>query len=99
MRIINDSIFLPTREALYLPTSNDIKFKSKSWIDSFGRKIGQSTGGISINLIENYSSISNISITSILNHYFLILIAIWTTVAYFLGKKYAKLIKNNQTIN
>jgi AAA family ATP:ADP antiporter len=99
MRIINDSIFLPTREALYIPTSNDIKFKSKSWIDSFGRKIGQSTGGISINLIENYSAISNISITSILNHYFLILITIWTTVAYFLGKKYAKLIKNNQTIN
>jgi ATP/ADP translocase len=43
---INYSFSKPLNEALYIPTTKDIKFKAKSWIDTFGTKISKSAGGL-----------------------------------------------------
>ena len=37
---------MPLRETLYIPTVKEIKFKSKSWIDTFGARFGRSSSSI-----------------------------------------------------
>lgn len=36
----------PSKEILWIPTSKDIKFKSKGWIDSFAARFAKSGGGV-----------------------------------------------------
>ena len=39
MKSVNYAFSWPVREGLYIPTTKEIKFKSKSWIDAFGSKL------------------------------------------------------------
>ena len=52
IRSINLSLATPIRESLYIPTSRDIQFKSKSWIDSFGQKFCKGFGSLYNKLIQ-----------------------------------------------
>ncbi len=44
MKSINYAFSQPVKEALYIPTLKEIKFKSKSWIDAFGSKLAKGSG-------------------------------------------------------
>lgn len=39
----------PTKEILYQMTGDNVKFKCKSWIDTFGQRGSQATGSIITN--------------------------------------------------
>lgn len=98
IRIINNAISSPIREALYIPTIKEIKFQSKSWIDSFGSKFAKSIGAFSIAWAEKYVATCSMALFSVLNIYFVFIIPVWIGASYLLGKRYDSAINNNETI-
>lgn len=96
IRAINLSLATPIRESLYIPTSKDIQFKSKSWIDSFGQKFSKGFGSIYNKLIqfipENIINLFQIS-------FFLLIITLWTTLAYYLGIRWQKAVDKKKIIS
>ncbi len=81
----------PVTEALYIPTVKDVKFKSKSWIDTFGKKFARGTGSTFNILVSGASG-------SVYGAFLGVTVGLWWTVAYFLGRRYEKAIKNGQVI-
>ena len=77
----------PSRETLYIPTTKEVKYKSKSWIDSFGSRLFKLMGAfINKNL---YGSVG-IVVSGVL--------LLWIPMARYVGKKYKDSVKNNETI-
>lgn len=85
----------PLKESLYIPTVKEIKFKSKSWIDTFGQKFARATGSTFNGVVAQYGA----SVFFSAHYIFLGAVAcLWIIVAYFLGKRYEKAITNNEVI-
>lgn len=84
----------PVKEMLYIPTSKDVKFKAKGWIDGFGGRFAKAGG----------SGINNFFADSLPNLMFygsfisLGIIGFWVMVALALGTSYNKLIKEEKII-
>ncbi len=85
----------PVTEALYIPTVKDVKFKSKSWIDTFGKKTSKGLGS-GVNWIS--AQCGKAWIPLIQSSLFSIVIGAWIIAAYFLGKRYDNAIKNKKII-
>lgn len=81
----------PVTEALYIPTVKDVKFKSKSWIDTFGKKLARGTG-------STFNILVSASTASLYGIFFGVIISAWTVVAYLLGKRYSQAIENGEVI-
>ena len=83
----------PCKEIMYIPTSRDIRFKAKSWIDLLGNKSAKATGAFiasffgSASILLLYGSIISLGI-----------IALWIPTALFVGRINNKLVTKNQTI-
>ena len=95
IRAINYSLSVSVREALYIPTTKDVRFKSKSWIDVFGTKAARGSGAL-YNLGTQIFTRSSIKIAS-----FLVCMGItglWIVIASVLGKKFESTIRSNQVI-
>jgi AAA family ATP:ADP antiporter len=95
IRAINYTLTFPIREALFIPTSKDIQFKTKSWIDSFGQKFSKGIGSVYNKTIQLFSGHSSYYIQI---GFFTILIFLWSIMSYYLGKKWEKVIKNKEII-
>ncbi len=97
--MINYSFSSPLRESLYIPTVKDIRFKSKSWIESFGQRFAKACGATAIGLIKRVAPVVGSSMYILMySSFFAAVITLWTIVAYYLGKKYVSVIKNKQVI-
>lgn len=96
IRAINLSLTTPLRESLYIPTSKEIQFKSKSWIDSFGQKFSKGFGSLYNKLIQFIPASSLLYFQII---FFSIIISCWTAIAYLLGKKWEDAIKKKEIIS
>lgn len=83
-RSINYAFSYPLRESLYIPTSKDIKFKSKAWIEAFGVKIAKAVGS-SMTFAAGYGIFS-------------VIIGLWVVTAHLLGRRFEKAVKNNEVI-
>lgn len=95
MRAINYAFASPLRESLYIPTTKSVKFKTKTWIDSFGAKISKATGSSYNRLMLHMpaAAIFNMHIG-----FFAVVLALWVTMAHFLGKRFEAAVKNNELI-
>lgn len=83
----------PCVEIMYIPTSKDIKFKAKSWIDAFGSRSAKALGaGINAFFVEISSLIFYGSIIS------LGIVGIWILIAIFVSKTNQKLVQNDLII-
>ena len=90
----NYALNKPTSEILYIPTSKDIKFKAKGWIDMFGNR---STKSLGAGLSKVFSS----SFTQLISYSTFIslgFIAFWLFVASFAGNRFNKLQKDKTII-
>lgn len=96
IRAINYTLTFPIREALFIPTSKEIQFQAKSWIDSFGQKFSKGCGSIYNKLLQY---LTNYNCYYVHIGFFIILIGIWIKINYFLGKKWEKIIKNKEIIS
>jgi AAA family ATP:ADP antiporter len=95
MRAFHYAFEKPLDESLYIPTSKEIQFKSKSWIDSFGSKLSKGFGAI-YNKLFQFIPLAIAS--SIQVFFFIFVIFSWTFLAYFLGKKWKESIDNKKII-
>ena len=91
---LNYALNVPSKEVLYIPTSKDVKFKAKGWIDAFGNRTTKLLGAAvtnplkgSINTLLSFGTLASLAI-----------IACWIPVAIFVGNKFEKLQKDNQII-
>jgi AAA family ATP:ADP antiporter len=95
LKAIHYAFSQPVRESLYIPTIKEIKFKSKSWIDAFGNKLGRASGSafnvISIRLGESL-------LMPALSFFFAGIIGVWFLSALLLGRRYDRAIANNEVI-
>ncbi len=83
----------PIKEIMYIPTSTDIKFKSKGWIDAIGDQVAKGFGG-GIGLL--YLGSMTISLFGFLLPF--VIIFIWIIAAIFVGKTNNKLIQTGDII-
>jgi ATP:ADP antiporter, AAA family len=97
LRSINYSFSKQLCESLYIPTMKDIKFKAKSWIDSFGTKISKSSGSIFVDIVKTAMP-GTAAFYYVYGAFFSILIAAWFTTAYLLGRRYEKAVESNEII-
>jgi AAA family ATP:ADP antiporter len=94
-KAVHYALSWPVREALYIPTVKEIKFKSRSWIDAFGSKIARSSGSV-FNIFA--TQFGDIAATPIHSFFFAVLIGSWCVVAFFLGKRFEWAVKHNEVI-
>jgi AAA family ATP:ADP antiporter len=83
----------PCKEIMYIPTSRDIRFKTKSWIDTFGARSAKGMGGLVVaafpvvSQLITYGSIISLSI-----------IGVWIGAAWYVGKTNRVLVDQNKLI-
>lgn len=83
----------PCKEIMYIPTSNDVKFKAKSWIDTIGYRLSGSVGGGVGVAFPGIASL--IYFGSIIS---LVVTVIWIIAAICVGIKNQQLVKNDEII-
>ena len=94
IRGLNYALNNPTKEVMYIPTSKDIKFKAKSWIDVFGNR---STKGIGAGI----NTLFRTSLPDLLFYGTVIsfgIVGVWIIIANFVGKTFNNLQKDNKFI-
>jgi ATP:ADP antiporter, AAA family len=84
----------PTKETMYIPTGRDVRFKAKTWIESFGGRGMKAAGGIiadpfkaSLPALLTFGSIISFGI-----------VVVWLCVAHLLGTKFNRLQEENKII-
>jgi AAA family ATP:ADP antiporter len=95
VRALNYSFIRPVKEALYIPTDVDTRYKAKSWIDTIGTKLAKGTG-----------SACNIALASLtgsglllgFSALFSVIAFGWFAVSIFLGNRYRDIIRNKEIV-
>lgn len=95
IKVINYAFSWPVREGLYIPTTKEIKFKSKSWIDAFGSKFAK-TGGSAFNYWS--MSLAPAFFMPALSFFFASLVGFWFLTAFLLGRRFDNAVANNEVI-
>lgn len=90
----------PTKEMMYIPTSNDAKFKVKGITDTVGSR-GSKAAGSAINSTLNVGADQAAKVASLMAFGTLIglgFIGIWLIAAIYVGTRNAQLVRDNQII-
>lgn len=95
LRALNYAVNHPTREILYIPTTKDIKFKSKAWTDAFGSRVAKASGSLFNKSIVNLSPALALSLSF---GFCSTLIAAWVVLVYLLGKTFQKAVDKQEVI-
>jgi AAA family ATP:ADP antiporter len=98
MRAFNYAFASPLREGLYIPTTKNTKFKAKSWIDSFGSKLAKAGGSSYVLFSQQLVAAGVVSSFSLSIVFYGLIITAWSVVAALLGKKYERVVENNEVI-
>lgn len=85
----------PTKEMMYIPTSQDVRFKAKGWIDQFGSRSSKGIGSAISDVFK--SSVSDLLLYSTVIS--LGLVGVWALAAAFVGTRFKKLTDNNQIVD
>lgn len=83
----------PCKEMMYIPTSKDIKFKTKSWIDMFGLRSSKAVGSGVNTLFTQFSDL--IFYGSLISFG---VIGVWIAAALYVGKRNKELTTSGQII-
>jgi len=84
----------PCKEIMYIPTSKDVKFKAKGWIDAFGGRSAKATGsGINAMFTQMVDLMFFGSLIS------LGIVGFWIFIALYVGRTNASLVKEGKIID
>eukprot|EP00667_Euglena_gracilis_P007077 EG_transcript_7140 len=83
----------PCKELLYIPTTKDVKFKAKSWIDMFGGRAAKSVGSLINAQLTTAGALS--SLTGPIN---LAVIAGWVCVAVYTGRANQVMVRDETVL-
>lgn len=78
----------PCKEIMYIPTSKDVQFKTKSWIDVQGMRTAK---GLGAGVVAVWPLIEELVVFG--SFVSLAIIGVWLPVAYFVGKKNQLLVE------
>ncbi|MFC1854258.1 Npt1/Npt2 family nucleotide transporter [Candidatus Dependentiae bacterium] len=95
MKALNYGFNIPVREMLFIPTSRNIQFMAKGWIDSFGKTFSKATGSV-MNLASTMPHLSSLSV--MLAPISLAISAVWGIIAMALGNKFQNAVKKSEVI-
>jgi AAA family ATP:ADP antiporter len=85
----------PAKEILYIPTSKDIKFKTKGWIDMFGSRSMKAAGSLVNNTFKE-STQTLLTYGTIMS---LGVVFFWIFIAAYVGKTFEQLTKENKILS
>ena len=83
----------PCKEYMYIPTSKDIKFKAKSWMDGFGGRTAKGTGA---SVVASFPVMSDLIFYGSLIS--LGVVGVWIAMAMYVGTTNSRLIREGQII-
>ena len=93
-KALNYALNNPSKEVMYIPTSRDVKFKTKGWIDAFGGRSSKGVGAVvtgslgeSIPTLFLYGTIISLGI-----------VGFWVIIAAFVGNKFVELQETKEII-
>ncbi len=84
----------PTREQLYVPTSVDVKYKAKSWIDSFGSRVSKGLGS-SVHMLRPVLQSEFVYVSSLLC---LGLVGVWIVAAVYIARMHKRAVSENKLV-
>jgi len=84
----------PIKEIIYLPTSEQIKLRAKSWIEMFGNRSSKA-GGATINGALGSLSNGFVEYAVVIS---LAAIGAWIIVAIFMGHRFTRLVKERKIV-
>ncbi len=90
----------PTKEMMYIPTSNDAKYKVKGITDTIGSRSGKAVGS-SINDVLNVGTSAAMKIGNLIafgTFFGLGFVVVWAIAAFYVGNKNAQLVRDNKII-
>jgi AAA family ATP:ADP antiporter len=96
LKAIHYAFSWPVRESLYIPTTKEIKFKSKSWIDAFGGKFAKTTGSAFNIMVSQAGTVAIISSFHI--GFFVCIVIAWTISSVLLGKRFDRAVVRQEVI-
>lgn len=88
----------PIKELLYLPTSKDVKFKAKGFIEGLGGKAAKASGSTVNEVILGISKGSKEALLNVGGFVSLGVIGFWIVIAFILGQVYHKLVEDKKII-
>jgi AAA family ATP:ADP antiporter len=94
-KAVNYAFAWPIRESLYIPTTKEIKFKAKSWVDAFGSKFAKASGSTFNSFVASLGSTVMLPIHSFL---FAGIVTLWFLLAFFLGARFDRAVSRNEVI-
>jgi AAA family ATP:ADP antiporter len=95
LRGANYGLNHPIREMLYIPTTKEIKFKSKAWTDAFGTRTAKAGASLFYKNVCTYApAFSHVLSTSLMFG----ITSIWLVVSYFLGRTFQHALDNQLII-
>ena len=95
LRAVYYAFSQPVTETLYIPTVKAMKFKSKAWIDTFGKKLARGVGS-SFNIATTHLAPAFAVLFQ--STFFVAFMGMWVVVSYFLGRRYQQAIKRGEVI-
>lgn len=102
-KAINYALNGPTMKLLYIPTTEDVRFKSQAWIETFGSRGSKEAGSI-FNmllgpLVNRYGTVAGRAMHAMWSAYIGYgLVVIWLFLAVFLGKTYQKAVDEKRVV-
>jgi AAA family ATP:ADP antiporter len=88
------ALVIPAKEIMYIPTSKDVQFKTKGWIETFGARSAK-MGGAQLSNVFKYQLNSLMAYGTFVS---LALIISWASAAWYVGKKNRDLIESDEII-
>lgn len=89
-KALNFAFNQPAKEVLYIPTSRDIKYKSKAWIDMFGLRFAKASGSF----FNQFAG----AVIAYSGFFALGLISVWAVLGSALGAAFKKTVDNRRII-
>lgn len=83
----------PCKEIIWIPTSKDVKYKAKSWIDAFGGRTAKA-GGSGVNAM--FTSMTDLMLYGSLIS--LGIVGVWIMIAFYVGRTNDKLTTENKIV-
>ena len=83
----------PCKEIMYIPTSKDMKFKAKSWVEGFG---GRTAKGLGASVAAFFPVISQLALYGSLISFGII--GLWVPIALYVGRTNHALVQENKTL-
>lgn len=103
IKAINYALSVPAIKQLYIPTTEDTRFKAQAWIEAFGPNASKLSGSFFNMLLKplqmSLGEVAGRARHVLFSSYFgFILVILWIFIAYSLGKTHKRAIEQNKVV-